>query len=172
VQQFLRANTRRLGVALYDMGRRITELVLRRNAALSLLYRAGNDRYVRAAIAILEGEPDPGEPGGPARDALDRQAIRVDSPFRQPRSRPAPRIVSRPRPQPRTRAQLGRDGLTRTERPIAQLVANGSSDAQIAAELQVSVDLVRGRITGMMTRLQLANRRALHKYVSQRQLRD
>lgn len=50
------------------MGARITELVLRRESALSLLKRAPHDSYVMAAIEVLENETAPGQPGGRARE--------------------------------------------------------------------------------------------------------
>jgi hypothetical protein len=54
-------------VSLYNMAARITELVWRRNIALTWLHRATPSAPVIEAIHVLEDEPLAGQLGGPAR---------------------------------------------------------------------------------------------------------
>ena len=63
---------------LYDMGRRITELVLRRETALGILAKGPRNSYVSEAIDVLSDEPEPGTPGGPSRYASDVQSPHKD----------------------------------------------------------------------------------------------
>ncbi|MGC4747035.1 response regulator [Micromonospora sp. DT201] len=50
------------------------------------------------------------------------------------------------------------DVLTGRERDVARLVATGRSNAEIAAELRISVGTVKGHLAGIHTRLRTRNR--------------
>jgi DNA-binding NarL/FixJ family response regulator len=52
----------------------------------------------------------------------------------------------------------GPDVLTGRERDVARLVAAGRSNAEIAAELHISVGTVKGHLAGIHTRLRTRNR--------------
>lgn len=78
------------GLPNYSLASRVSTLILNRETALSLLRRAPADRYVLAAIAALEGEPDAGMPGGRARD-FGRRSLAPVAP--KPAPRPEPRQI-------------------------------------------------------------------------------
>lgn len=115
---------------LYDMGARITQLILNRQQALSLLYRSQSDSYVLAAIAVLEREPEPGERGGAAReqatDILDRLA-------------PGKR-------------RKGKPDFTDVDR-VAELLGRNFTDEQIAEALDMRLPVVQSLVGRVMARL-------------------
>lgn len=153
-------------MTLYDMGRRITELVNRREQALSLLQRAPNDVYVRGAILALSEEPLGGEPGGPARDE-PAQTMRKDAPLRDlavprpPKPSPQRRVV-RPRLPP-AEVQLGNwaTSLTGREWQVAKLIATGMSNKEVGKALSLSVDTVKSHLQRAMQRCRVHNRTQL-----------
>jgi DNA-binding CsgD family transcriptional regulator len=138
---------------LYDMGLRITNLILAREQALALLARASGDVYVRAAIYALENEPMPGEPGGPAREASERfnrmpermeRAMRKGLEGVEPADRQA--VASE------TRATQ-----------LIGLVANGLTNKEIGSALGLSENTVKSHlkrlflVTGASNRTHLAH---------------
>jgi DNA-binding CsgD family transcriptional regulator len=70
----------------------------------------------------------------------------------------------------RTRATHGWDSLTPTERNVVGLVADGLSNADIAARLLMSVPTVKSHLTHVFTKLSLTNRTELAAAATQRQI--
>jgi DNA-binding NarL/FixJ family response regulator len=129
------------------MGARITELILRRESALSLLKRASGDVYVRAAIMCLEGDPDAGEPGGPARDSM---------PVLTPPRTPVRTECQRPVPQTQRSLDV-KDRATE----IVKCISEGMTNEQIARQLYISEDTVKTHIRRLLKRFGARNRTAL-----------
>lgn len=135
------------------MGARITKLILAREQALSLLNRAPRDRYVLAAIAALEGEPEPGERGGPARDLRSQ---RFDAmPERISRA-----VAAGGSTGPSQLAESSTAAARMTQ--CGELLAQGMSNQEIAQALYLSVDTVKTYLrrlfaeTGARNRTELA----------------
>lgn len=119
---------------LYDMGARITQLVLNREQALALLYRAGSDRYVQAAIAVLMREPDPGEKGGPAREMFETRIERMSS-------------IGRPAEEP-VAAEHGS-----LLQQVAEQLGLNKSDEEIAETLDQPVAVVKSLVGRVMAQM-------------------
>lgn len=68
---------------------------------------------------------------------------------------------ARPRP-------VSADGLSDREREVAELVAQGLSNKEVAARLHISVRTVESHIRHMLTKLGLANRTQLANWLGQR----
>ena len=69
---------------------------------------------------------------------------------------------------PRATARSGWDSLTSTERRITDLVAEGRRNAEVAAELFISVRTVETHLTSIYRKLGLANRSTLTREVHRR----
>lgn len=130
------------------MAARITGLVLRREMALSLLKRASADRYVQAAIAVLEDEPAAGELGGPARDQAGSLQVPNNARRRRANRSPAPSL----------RTDLG---VSARERQILEQVSMGLTNDQVAHRLFISEDTVKTHLRRMFRRFGVSNRTAL-----------
>lgn len=135
-------------VGLYDMGLRITHLIIAREQALSLLQRAPSDRYVLAAIAALEHEPYAGEPGGPARDLTNDR-------FRDMPGRIA-------------RAEARAEGLPSNFQSLpmrlsqtAGFIAQGLSNPEIANALGLSSETVKTYVARLLRETGTRNRTEL-----------
>lgn len=137
-------------VGLYDMGARITRLILAREQALSLLNRAPHDRYVLAAIAVLEDEPEPGERGGPARDL---RSERFDA-MPERISRAVVAAGAAPSLPPRADRQTLSLRLTQ----CAELIIQGMSNQEIADTLYLSIDTVKTHVRRLLAETGARNR--------------
>lgn len=137
------------------MGARITELVLRRESALSLLKRAPHDSYVMAAIEVLENETAPGQPGGRAREFHENVGF-------------LPASKDRVKKLP-LRAQSGAvEGFTERGQEIVACIASGMTNDEIAATLYLSVDTVKTHLSRMLHQFKLRNRVELVTYARER----
>ncbi len=68
----------------------------------------------------------------------------------------------------RTRPTFGWDGLTETERRVAELVAEGLSNPQIAERLVVGRETVKSHVASVLRKLDVANRVELATLVTTR----
>jgi DNA-binding NarL/FixJ family response regulator len=71
------------------------------------------------------------------------------------------RLRERREPQPRRRSDLELDALGERERAVLALVAEGLSNADIAARLYLSEGTVKGHVSRLMAQLHCANRTQL-----------
>ncbi len=108
-------------MTLYDMGKRITELVLRRDIAIGHLLNGPRNKYVDAAIHELLDEPAAGTPGGPARSAPDVEVahrsastLEPDDEAREAFHQMQPEDI--PGPEPEQHAGMTGPGLNRSAR--------------------------------------------------------
>ena len=69
---------------------------------------------------------------------------------------------------PRARPRTGWDSLTEAERRTVELVTTGRSNAEIAAELFVSRETVKGHVSAALRKLELKSRTELAAYAARR----
>jgi DNA-binding NarL/FixJ family response regulator len=155
--------------ALYDMAARITELILTREAALSLLNRAPNDRYVLAAIRALEGDVDAGSTGGPARyvpdsmDTMARSMSRLATDGKNGKEVESARRATRTGTRRSARAStqptaVQANNISASEERVVELLFDGMSNPEIAEVLCLSPDTVKSHLRNLYIKFRVRNR--------------
>lgn len=107
-----------------------------------------------------------------ATDAIQRLASSLDEPRAQERFRVAA-LASLPKqsaPTPLQAAKQASGGLSRREREVAILVAEGGSTADIAAALVISARTVETHIANIYAKLDFSSRAQLASWVAERGL--
>lgn len=137
-------------------------LVWRINVALGQLYQA-QERYAKAEQAFSA-----------ARTVIDDIAATVpDTAVRDNFVRQAHAMMFPPKPStPLQAAKLAHGGLTRREREVAALVAEGKSNREIAETLVLGVRTIEGHVSNILGKLGFTSRTEIALWVVERGLRS
>jgi DNA-binding CsgD family transcriptional regulator/tetratricopeptide (TPR) repeat protein len=137
----------------YDAGPRRLELASTCEEAADVTARQGDDAAARSLL----------ERAGGIFEGLDatRGLLRVDAALRRLGGR-------RGRRGARQRPQVGWESLTPTERTVADLVAEGLSNPQIAERLYISRRTVQTHVSHIFSKLDIASRAQLAALVAER----
>ena len=123
-------------------------------AAIRALHKAQPSLGIVAHGAACQSSTPRPRRSAPARRHTSSRA--------RPWSRSATRSTPRPNPSASStrspRASRGRPALTRRQREILQLYADGNSTARVARDLGLSAETVRTHTKGILARLQARDR--------------
>jgi len=166
------ANPHRIGTALYCQGLQIGDVQLLLQAAEQYL-AAGRPLFranaLEAAAALFADRGERAEARTAFSRALDAyhvldakwDAARLQNRFREYGIRRAPRVKHR-------QVRSGWDSLTPTEAKIAELVTQGMSNPQIAAQLFLSPRTVSTHVSHILSKLDLRSRIDLAREAARR----